>query len=231
MSELQLISRLAQCLKREGDGILGGPATADALEKRVARIVSTRALQDMLDGKTVLEKVITLFDMQRLVFGVSGRKIIEEYLRSFLNDRDFPGRLIDSSKTRLRKLRSIADVQRRVKQSLFPAEERMRWATMLDQVQLAFIRTNHIFAPFEKDRPPPQKVLETLDLCVQGAFTEGDCRKRARAHLTRYAQRPTVIREFLSGAGDSEKGQNAWRFWEKRCAPPECLLSTSPACA
>lgn len=80
MSELQLISRLAQCLKREGDGILGGPATADALEKRVARIVSTRALQDMLDGKTVLEKVITLFDMQRLVFGVSGRKIIEEYL-------------------------------------------------------------------------------------------------------------------------------------------------------
>ncbi|WP_404381577.1 response regulator [Caenispirillum salinarum] len=206
LAELQLISRLAQALKPGGHVFLGGHATADAIEKRVARIVSTGALQDMLAGKTVLEKVETLFDMQKMVFGAYARKIVEEYLRSFLEDRDFAGRLLDSSKTRLRKLRSVADVQRRVKASLFPAEERVNWATMLDQVQLTFIRTNQVFAPFEKDKPPPQKVLETLDLCAEGAFTEGECVKRARAHLTRYAQRPTVIREFLAGASDSAEG-------------------------
>lgn len=206
LAELRLINRLSQTLKGEGREFLGGTATADALEKRVARMVSTGALQDLLAGKTVLEKVESLFDIQAMVFGGYARKIVEDYLRTFLEDRDFAGRLLDSSKTRLRKLRSVADVQRRVKQSLFPAEDRTRWATMLDQVQLTFIRTNQVFAPFEKEKPPPQKVLETLDLCADGTFTDGECVKRARAHLTRYAQRPTVIREFLAGASDSAEG-------------------------
>lgn len=204
--ELQMIGRLAETLKPGGHGFLGGHATAEALEKRVARIVSTGSLQDLLEGRSVLEKVETLFDLQKVVFGAYARRIVEDYLRSFLDDRDFAGRLLDSSKTRLKKLRSVADIQRRVKDSLFPAEDRVAWAAMLDQIQLTFIRTNQIFTPFEKDTPPPQKVLETLDLCAEGAFTDGEGIKRARTLLTRYAQRPTVIREFLGGVKDSAEG-------------------------
>lgn len=230
--ELRLINRLGQCLRVDGgQRFLGGQATAEAIEKRVARIVSTGALQDMLAGKTVLEKVETLFDMQKMVFGASARKIVEEYLRSFLEDRDFAGRLLDSSKTRLHKLVSVANVQKRVRQSLFSAEERLRWATMLDQMQMTFIRTNHIFAPFEKDKPPPQKVLETLDLCAEGAFTVGECVKRARAHLTRYAQRPTVIREFLAGAADSAEGAKRLALWARKCVTPAFPSLMLPVCA
>ncbi|SOE00439.1 response regulator [Caenispirillum bisanense] len=204
--ELQLVGGLAEALKPDGHAFIGGHATAEALERRVGRLVSVGALQDLLEGRTVLEKVETLFDLQTVVFGAYARRIVEDYLRSFLEDRDFPGRLLDSSKTRLKKLKSVAEVQRKVKASLFPADDRLRWMTMLDQVQALFIRTNQVFAPFEKDKPPPQKVLETLDLCAEGAFTEGECMKRARTLLTRYGQRPTVIREFLAGVKDSAEG-------------------------
>lgn len=204
--ELRLVGKLAQTLKPDGHAFIGGHATAEAIERRVARLVSVGALQDLLEGRTVFEKVDTLFDLQKVVFGAYARRIVEDYLRTFLEDRDFPGRLLDSSKTRLKKLKSVAEVQRLVKASLFPADERLRWMAMLDQMQLTFIRTNQVFAPFEKDKPPPQKVLETLDLCAEGAFTEGECMKRARGLLTRYAQRPTVIREFLTGARDSAEG-------------------------
>lgn len=206
LPELQLIGRLAQMLKPDGHAFLGGHATAEAIERRVGRLVSTGSLQDMLEGRTVLEKVETLFDLQKVVFGVYARRIVEDYLRTFLEDRDFAGRLLDSSKTRLKKLKSVAEVQQRVTGSLFPAEDRLRWASMLDQIQLTFIRTNQIFAPFETAAPPPQKVLEALDLTVEGAFTQGECVKRARQLLTRYAQRPTVIREFLAGTKDSAEG-------------------------
>lgn len=204
--ELRLIGRLGEALKVDGHTFIGGHATAEVLERRVARLVSVSTLQDLLEGRTVLEKVVALFELQAVVYGDYARRIVEDYLRSFLDDRDFPGRLLDSSKTRLKKLKSVAEVQQLVKTSLFPPEDRSRWAALMDQIQLTFIRTNQIFAPFEKDKPPPQKVLETLDLCAEGAFTDGECMKRARGLLTRYAQRPTVIREFLAGAGSSAEG-------------------------
>lgn len=208
--ELVELSRLAARMRVE-DEYRGGPATEDALQRRGARLVNEDTLQEVIRGQVFIQKLRTLFMLQKMPLPPTAREAVNSYLRQFFAAREFTPRLLDCWKDRSDKLRGIAEVQKMILASAFPGDEKQQLANSIDDMQCSFIRTFHVLAALSgKTDPPADQVLEVLKLAAEDAFCKGRARVGAARVLYRQVHRPRFLRAFFQNAGNDRADRTAW---------------------
>lgn len=210
--ELMTLAEVAGRL-RVSDGFIGGDRIEDSLQRRGALLVNEDALHEMLRGRPMIEKLRTLFMLQKLPLPITAERAINAYIEQFFSSRDFAGRLLDCWKDQKEKLKGVAEVQRLVKASIFLEHDREAMAAALDDIQSAFLRTQRILGKMiGKDDAPPDLVLDIAKLAAEKAFCEGKTQQAVSRALHRQAHRPRFIRAFLLG-GEGGKVRLARTAW------------------
>lgn len=210
--ELMTLAEIAGRL-RNNDGFIGGDRIEESLQRRGALLVNEDALHEMLRGRPMIEKLRTLFMLQKLPLPITAERAINAYIEQFFASRDFAGRLLDCWKEQKEKLKGVAEVQRLVKASVFLEHDRESMASMLDDIQSAFLRTQRILGRMTgKDDAPPDLVLDIAKLAAEKAFCDGKTKTAVARALHRQTHRPRFIRAFLLG-GEGPKVRLARTAW------------------
>jgi CheY-like chemotaxis protein len=208
--ELFELARHAQRL-RSGDTYIGGPRTEEAFQRRGALLVNEDSIQEIIRGLGFIQKLRTLFLLQKMPLPPVPRNAVTGYLRQFLTSREFAPRLLDCWKDRSDKLRGVAEVQKLVNASAFPADERQELSHQMDDLQCSFIRTFHVLSSLTgKGDPPPDQVLEVLKLAAEEAFCKGRAKIGAARVLYRQVHRPRFLRVFFQNAGADRQARVDW---------------------
>lgn len=211
LADLMATAEIAKRLKQQ-DRFFGGKRTHDLLDRRVSMLISTEKLQEVLRGKSVVEKLNDLFHLQIAVASASSTKPIDEYILFLMESRDFTGRVFDAVDKPEARLQTLANLQKRVLVSTLPDDKRRSLALMLDAAQMDHIKTTSLFSNLRRDRPSLDTILEIVDLCGIGAFTEGKCVTEARELVRRHVRRKDFVRKYLHSLdpdGDKSTGNLA----------------------
>ena len=208
--EVMTLAQLAQRL-RSGDGYLGGAKTEAAFQRRMALLVNEDTLPEIVKGRSFIQKLRTLFAMQKMPLAANSEKAVSDYLRSYLDSREFTSRVLDCWKERADKLKGLAEVQGMILHSAFPEEDREHLARLVDETQSTFIRTHRLLAALtSKVDPSSDTVLDMVKLAGEGAFCVGKSRQAVARALYRQVHRPRFIRSFLlSAPHGKERGARA----------------------
>lgn len=210
--EVMALADIAGRLRRDED-FIGGSGTEDALQRRGALLINEDTLHEMLRGRNLIEKLRTLFMLQKMPLPITAERAISSYIEQYFSSRDFAGRLFDCWKDQKDKLKGVAEVQRLVLASIFLAHEREAKAAMLDDVQSAFLRTQRMLGRLVgREDAPPDQVLDIAKLAAEKAFCDGKTRAVVAKALHRQAHRPRFIRSFLL-SGDGPKVRLARASW------------------
>lgn len=209
--EIMELARISTRLRGADGGFLGGAKTEEALERRAALLVNEDTLHEIIRGRGFIQKLRTLFMLQKMPLPPVSRDSVSGYLRQFFASRDFAPRLLDCWKDRSDKLKGIAEVQRLARASALSEDERHDIILRMDEVQSVFIRTFHVLsALLGKTEPTPEQVMEVLRLAAEDAFCEGRSKQAAARALYRQVHRPRFIGAFLRTAGDNRPQRVAW---------------------
>jgi len=210
--EVMTIARYAERL-RSGDGYLGGFKTEAAFQRRMALLINEDTLPEMVKGRNFVQKLRELFAIQKMPLTPKSEEAVTRYLHTYLDGREFAGRLLDCWKERTDKLKGLAEVQTLILDSRFPEEEREQLASQLDEVQSVFMRTQRLLAALtSKVEPSPDTVLDIVKLAAEGAFCAGKSRQAVARALYRQVHRPRFVRSFLLSA-PSGKERAARATW------------------
>lgn len=203
--ELMTLAQLAQRLK-SGDGYLGGVKTEAAFQRRMALLVNEDTLPEIVKGRNFIQKLTTLFTMQKMPLAANSEKAVNEYLKSYLDSREFTNRLLDCWKERTDKLKGLAEVQKMILGSTFPEGDREYLAGLVDETQSVFIRTHRLLAALtSKVDPSSDTVIDMVRLAGEGAFCVGKSRQAVARALYRQVHRPRFIRSFLLSAPNGKE--------------------------
>lgn len=209
--EIMELARVASRLRNVDGSFIGGPKIESALERRSAKLVNEDSLHEIIRGRNLIQKLRTLFLLQKMPLPPVSRDSVSGYLRQFFGSRDFAPRLLDCWKDRSDKLKGVAEVQRLVDHSALPEDERHDLARRMDDVQSLFIRTFHVLAHLAgKTEPTAEQVVEVLRLAAEDAFCEGKSRQTAARALYRHVHRPRFIGAFLRSAGENRAQRVTW---------------------
>jgi len=185
----------------------GGAKTENALQRRTAILVNEDTVPEITKGRNLAQKLRILFILQKMPLSPSAARAVNDYLKSFFDSRDFPGRILDCWKERAEKLKGLAEVQGMVLTSAFSAEDREFIAGQVDDIQNAYLRTQRVLAPLvqAKEDPHPDAVLEIVRLAGEGAFCKGKSRMAVARVLYRQTHRVRFVRGFLLNASSSKE--------------------------
>lgn len=202
LADLLATAEVARRLKG-ADGFVGGHRTHDILDRRVSLALSGDKLQEVLRGKSILEKLRDLFHLQDVVATTSSTRVIDDYILYLMEGRDFLGRLFDAVEAPEERVQALADLQMRVLTAPFAKPVRVRLAKMLDAAQQDVLKTTPLFSSLRKEKPPITAVLTVVDLIGAGAFTQGKCLTEARELVRRHIRSRDFVRKYIAGADQS----------------------------
>ncbi|MBV5336317.1 response regulator, partial [bacterium] len=92
--EVMALAEIAGRLRLE-DGFIGGEGAEKALQRRGSLLINDDTLHEMLRGRNLIEKLRTLFMLQKLPLPITSERAINAYIDQFFAARDFAGRLFD----------------------------------------------------------------------------------------------------------------------------------------
>lgn len=197
LADLRATANLVRRLKQP-EGFIGGRRTHDVLDRRVSLLVSTDKLQEILRGRTVLDKLRDLFHLQHAVAETSSTKTIDDYILLLMESRDFVGRLNDAVEGTEARLRALSDLQDLVLKSTFPQATRKTLAKQLDAAQHDLLKTTPYLSSLRKSgRPSIDAMMTVVDLAGNGTFTRGRCMTEARELIRRHIRHKDFVRKYL----------------------------------
>lgn len=208
--ELMTLADTARRLRPDG-AYLGGAKTEAAFQRRMSLLVNEDTLPEMVKGRNFIQRLRTLFSIQKMPLAANSKKAVDGYLKSYLDSREFTSRVLDCWKERADKLKGLAEVQKLILDSSFEEEDREYLAGLVDETQSVFIRTHRLLAALtSKVDPSSDTVLDMVKLAAEGAFCVGKSRQAVARALYRQVHRPRFIRTFLlSAPNGKERGARA----------------------
>ncbi|MBK1678475.1 hypothetical protein CKO38_17770 [Rhodospirillum rubrum] len=201
---LQAIADLTNQLTIDG-AVMGGRRTAQLLDARILGLIGGAVLPRVLDSKPLIDRLRTLFQVQRLSVGRTSRKILGQQIVDVIGDRDFPGRLRDEVEGEDQQLRVLGEIAALVDEAALGEATRRRLIETLDEVQYGLIRSSGLLGDLRRERLRGMAgFMRVLDLAAGGGFVPGRCLDEARDLLIRHARQPEFLRSCLAhlqGAG------------------------------
>ncbi|WP_313412593.1 response regulator, partial [Rhodospirillum rubrum] len=195
---LQTIADLTNQLTIDG-AVMGGRRTAQLLDARILELIGGAVLPRVLDSKPLIDRLRTLFKVQRLSVGRTSRKILGQQIVDVIGDRDFPGRLRDEVEGEDLQLRVLGEIAALVDEAALGEATRRRLIETLDEVQYGLIRSSGLLGDLRRERLRGMATfMRVLDLAADGGFVPGRCLDEARDLLIRHARQPEFLRSCLA---------------------------------
>lgn len=209
--EIGFVVELRDRLMVDG-GLIGGEATQEALERRLARSLSDQTIDMLMQGtQCVGERVMRALTLHRKVFGEAARGYLEQYVIELMGQPQVESKLVPEGLSVRKQIKALGTLHRSLKTSGITGRARDRMANQVEQGQTALLdRTQLLEKLNDGSGSAAERLMRVVDLCREGAFTEGRNADRARAAAQQLMKRPDFLDSYLDGA--SQKGERASRL-------------------
>ena len=108
-------------------------------------------------------------------------------------------------------IKALGALHRALKASGITGRARDRMARQVEQAQTALLDSTQLLEKLnDGSGSAAERLMRVVDLCREGAFTDGENADRARAAAQQLMKRPDFLDSYLDGA--SQKGERASRL-------------------
>lgn len=203
--ELQLLGRLRSLL----DGCIGDgdhfARLEEAFVQRSSRYLSSYEIDKILADCVSKEKQLTkLLQLEPGVAGARNKRALADRMLEILVNRECATELTRSDGAPAVRLRALAEMQQRIKDTAFPPAAKTQMMDVLDRISLHLAKQIKFFDRLSsKSRSEVDEAIVLMRLCAAGTFTEGATLDAARQRASRLLQSPSFMSEYFGGAGKS----------------------------
>lgn len=209
--EILFVIELRDTLTLDG-ALIGGEATQQALERRLGRALSDQTIDMLMQGtRSAGERVIRSVTLHTKVFGDTARTYLEQYIVELMGQPKIEAKLVPENLSVRQQIKTLGTLHRVLKGSQLTERARDRMARQVEQAQTALLDSSRLLEKLNDGTgSAAERLLRVVDLCREGAFTEGENASRARAAAQQLMKRPDFLDSYLDGA--QQKGERASRL-------------------
>ena len=217
LEELLALCELYETLKT-GEDILGGREMAEALHKRMSRQVEHDNLALLLqDKESVTDRIAALMELHGRVLGTANARQIAEYVKFQFERRTFAAELMQEGEGTSGKLKVVAKLWSSLRKSDMNDSLKERLMVQLEDIQMAFIKEQKIFAKISSQcKTTAETVMRLLDLCRSGLFTGGKNLLYVHSLIKHQIGQSDFMKSYLAGETDPEARSKKLAILRKR---------------
>ncbi|WPZ34455.1 hypothetical protein T8K17_24895 [Thalassobaculum sp. OXR-137] len=209
--EIQAVVELRDTLVFEG-ALIGGEVTQEALERRLGRALSDQTIDMLMQGtRCVGERVMRAVALHSKVFGETAREYLEQYVADLMGQPQLEAKLVAEGLSLRQQIMALGALYRALKGSQLGDRAKGRMTRQVEQAQTALLDSSRLLEKLnDGSGSAAERLMRVVDLCREGAFTEGENADRARAAAQQLMKRPDFLASYLDGA--EQKGERATRL-------------------
>ncbi|MEQ8394953.1 hypothetical protein [Thalassobaculum sp.] len=209
--EIGFVVELRERLMVDG-GLIGGETTQEALERRLARSLSDQTIDMLMQGTQCAgDRVMRALTLHRKVFGEAAQGYLEQYVVELMGQPQVESKLMPEGLSVRKQIKALGALHRSLKASTITGRARDRMANQVEQAQAALLDKTRLLEKLnDGSGSAAERLMRVVDLCREGAFTDGRNADRARAAAQQLMKRPDFLDSYLDGA--SQKGERASRL-------------------
>jgi hypothetical protein len=209
--EIQFVVELHGTLMLNG-ALIGGAVTQEALERRLARSLSDQTIDLLMQGtRSVGERVLRAVVLHNKVFGEAARGYLEQYIAELMGQPQIEAKLVPEGLSVRQQIKALGALHRALKGSKLADRPKDRMARQVEQTQTALLDSTRMLEKLnDGSGSAAERLMRVVDLCREGAFTDGENADRARAAAQQLMKRPDFLDSYLDGA--DQKGERASRL-------------------
>jgi len=195
-----------------GGALIGGEVTQEALERRLARSLSDQTIDLLMQGtRSVGERVMRAISLHGKVFGETALDYLEQYVAELMGQPQIESKLVPEGLSVRQQIKAMGSLHRALKGSKIGERAKDRMARQVEQAQTALLNSSRLLEKLNDGTgSAAERLLRVVDLCREGAFTEGENADRARVAAQQLMKRPDFLDSYLDGA--EQKGERASRL-------------------
>lgn len=211
VDEISFVVELRETLTLDGE-MIGGEASQEALERRLARALSDQTIDMLMQGtKSVGERVMRAISLHKKVFGDTARDYLEKYVADLMGQPQVEAKLVPDGLSVRQQITALGALYRALATSGLGDRAKDRMALQVEQAQTALLDKTRLLEKLNDGTgSAAERLMRVVDLCREGAFTEGENVARARSAAQQLMKRPDFLDSYLDGA--SQKGERASRL-------------------
>ena len=209
--EILAVIELRDTLVYEG-GLIGGDATQEALERRLARSLSDQTIDMLMQGtRSAGERVMRALSLHDKAFGETALDYLEQYISDLMGQPKVESKLVPEDQSVRQQVKTLGTLHRALKASKLGDRPKGRMTRQVEQAQTALLDSSRLLEKLnDGGGSSAERLIRVVDLCREGAFTEGENAERARAAAQQLMKRPDFLDSYLDGA--DQKGERASRL-------------------
>lgn len=209
--EILFVVELRETLTLKGE-LIGGEVTQGALERRLARALSDQTIDLLMQGtRSAGERVMRAISLHTKVFGDAARAYLEQYIADLMGQPQIETKLVPEDLSVRQQIKAMGTLHRALKNSQLGERPKGRMTRQVEQAQTALLDRSRLLEKLNDGTgSAAERLLRVVDLCREGAFTEGENADRARAAAQQLMKRPDFLDSYLDGA--EQKGERASRL-------------------
>jgi len=209
--EIVFVVDLRETLIFDGE-LIGGEAVQEALERRLSRSLSDQTIDILMQGtKSPGERVLRAVALHRKVFGEAARDYLEKYVVELMGQPKIETKLVPEGLSVRQQIKSLGSLHRALVGSSIAERSKERMAIQVEQAQTALLDKTRLLEKLNDGTgSAAERLMRVVDLCREGAFTDGANVTRARSAAQKLMKRPDFLDSYLDGA--EQKGERASRL-------------------
>lgn len=207
--ELHLIGRLRTLLADSVDDDNDNVRLEEAFAQRSSRQLSSFKIEEYLaDCASVGQRLRQLLHIEPGVVGPRNKKVLADRMLELLLTRESAAELARSGGAPAVRLRELAELQQRIKDTSLPPSAKTQMMEVLDRISLHLAKQDKFF-DFLTSRLESQvdAAIVLMRLCAANTFTQGATLNAARQRASRMLQSPTFMQEYFGDTDDAQQRQ------------------------
>lgn len=211
VDEIGFVVELRDTMVLDG-ALIGGAASQEALERRLSRALSDQTIDMLMQGtRSVGERVLRAVALHKKVFGDGAREYLEQYVVELMGQPKVETKLVPEGLSVRQQIKALGALHRTLKGSEITGRARDRMARQIEQAQTVVLDATQLLEKLNDGTgSAAERLMRVVDLCREGAFTEGENASRARSAAQQLMKRPDFLDSYLDGA--KQKGERASRL-------------------
>jgi hypothetical protein len=186
---------------------LGGDASLEALDKRLAPLMIPEELHAAMNGIARLdERARFLFIIHRDLGDSRYRPQVRKYIDFLFDQEKLVARLMKEELPPLQKLRRIAELHDSAARCGLTQAQSDKYTRVLETAEADLIRALKLFERVENEGANvAARAVRLIDLWTTGIFTRVTRNREAQPRLKRYLQDPSFHSSYLDGVAAGER--------------------------
>lgn len=207
INELRAIDSVAAALLDDGREI-GGRRAVEALERRVARILSPEMIEDFShERKTISEKISAIaVEILPLTRGTTGTNAVTAFLSRLILDQDFAPRILGAQDSPILRLRRLVATRNAVAASGMEPDAKESLVSALETTHAALLVKSKLVETVIAQNPSPgTRAPALMELISSESLMEGRALDEVKENIRACVMHASFAAEFMAKAEPEEK--------------------------